>query len=658
MMSEHGPQKIGNTEVVSATQKHQSGLIILPDGTKSIPIGSGVITGILGEGGMAIVYEVWNERLGIKRAIKLLRPNSSPESRKRFYNEVKITAQLDHVNIIRIHTFGEWNGLPYLEMDKIDGFSLEDLIRRHGALPLEVCTSIGIIIAKALDYTHHLEYVIDERQCVGLLHRDLKPANILISRKGIIRLTDFGIAIPTNFANKTDGKVIGSMQYLAPEQLEEKAIDNRADLFSFGCVLYEMLTGTKVFSEKNIARLIRKRLKNEYTSLSSYNLAIPLKLSSLITQCLELNPNKRPSNIREILEELLKIHKKQTASLPEEIISLYVSGKNINKILQSKTKLPGVGTPSYKKLMRNFIIAAGAVMILSVGLLVIMAYNSNKRGDLSAEEAERAFLHDKQVKVMPREPIRNLQLNQPGILNQQPSSIQQSDLSTETDPQQQAVATTDARRSSPSASYPSAGSVTTRLGTMTPGQGSAIKDERIINLLQTLQKKYATDDIVVILRSEDAAKHYDVVLNIANYLPGNLAGLKEIRLLKHRALLNTHQIGKNYYENTYINDGEFLLSKALYLYTIGQYQKAMAILKIIKTTPSVLMSKKTLAKESAYYTAKCQSLIFINDPTEQTRSSAMQSWFDVKNEFRTNQNHPYFLEANQEIRNINKVKIN
>ena len=651
-MSESNSSKSGNNEISASSRLSQpTAFVIIPDGSKQIPLGSGVTTGILGEGGMAIVYEIWNEQLGIKRAIKLLKPNSSPESRKRFYNEVKITAQLDHPYIIRIHTFGEWNGLPYIEMDRIDGFSLEDMIRRHGALPLEVSTAIGIIIAKALDYTHYLEYVIDNKQCVGLLHRDLKPANILISKKGIVRLTDFGIAIPTYLANKTDGKVIGSMQYLAPEQLEEKTIDNRADIFSFGCIMYEMITGVKAFPEKNITRLIRKRLKNDYVPLHSFNLSLPLKLNNLISQCIELNPNKRPLNIREVLDELIRIHKKITVSSPDEVVSLYVSGKNINNFAFSGYRIPLLFSKFKSNFVKYSIVLLSVISVITMTILFtyLNSSKSPKKVEKGMESTAVAALKDSPSNSTVQNNASSSIAIKSGTNDTQEKDIQNNNTSKTTNTNSAGNVNN---------SKQSAGTAPQRNKSIQERSSSSLKEERMISIIEKLQKKYNTDDIVEILKKEDAANRYESILSLYNYLPFSISNLKEIRLLRHRALVETKQITRNYFDETYINDGEFLLSKAKFFYSIGQHNKALTLLGIIGSTPVDLMSKKTIENEVVYYSAKCATAVFMSDPSKKSQDDAMKSWFDVKKEFRDNQNHPYFVEANKEIRNINKIKIN
>jgi hypothetical protein len=287
-------------------------------------LGSGTITGELGEGGMAVVYEIWNEQLGLKRAVKVLKPDFSEEKWNRFKTEMKLMAQLDHSNIITIHSVGMWHGLPYIEMEKVDGWSLHRLIANHGALPAEVAVAVALVIARALCYTHSLEYSINGKRTVGLLHRDLKPANVLISRTGKIRLTDFGIATPVHVSMHTkEGDIVGSMQYIAPEQLDGDDVDQRADIYSFGCVLYEMLTGYQAFSDTNLSHLIPKRIENNFPPLSSYTLNVPGRLKRLVMQCMERDPRKRLSSMDDICRELGKLF--SGAGSPERIVRDFVA---------------------------------------------------------------------------------------------------------------------------------------------------------------------------------------------------------------------------------------------------------------------------------------------------------------------------------------------
>lgn len=690
-MAQYDPSKDADTRIltIQPNKASSSNIIMLPDGTKQVPMGSGIIIGVLGEGGMAIVYEIWNEQLGVKRAVKLLRPNSSQENKERFYNEIKITAQLDHPNIIDIHAVGEWHQLPYIEMEKIDGISLENLLKSQGALPLQVCTSIGIFICRALNYTHHHEYVINNKYFTGLLHRDLKPGNILISNSGIVRLTDFGIARPTNVtANTSSGKVIGSMQYLAPEQLEEDEIDTRADIFSFGCILYEMLCGEKTFPEKNITRLVRKRVKNEYSPLSSYKIDIPARLNSLIVHCLQEKANKRPSDIKLALYELEKIHNKITSASPEEIMAAYVKGKSIESDIIITKKSFG-----FWKVLG----AVSAIILLSIGSITL--YNKSSGKKQTIDLAIPSFLKKKEISKETQQNVQqpvseksdksstakkaapeqiNVAVTSPVSESKKESAKNREPVSSALKPfkspktvESKRVAETSYREEKKNALKKTemAESVkeqaeiqpdivaqqSEKAQIPAPSQQTEADIPASGNgLFADLEKKYGTSDYIYIMKAENSEKHYDNILRLYDALPSELSSLKEARLLRHRAFEGTGKVNKTYFDNNHINDGEFYLSKAKFLFHINQYQRAIWILGMIKTAPTVLMNKKLLNQEVLYYLAKCSTGIFESDPSQEKKKTAMESWFNVKNEFRNNQDHPYFIEANKEIRNINK----
>ncbi|MBN1980477.1 MAG: serine/threonine protein kinase, partial [Chitinivibrionales bacterium] len=177
----------------------------------SIKIGSGYVTAVLGKGGMATVFEIWNSDLEIYRAIKLIHPSASEADRKRFETEIKIMAKLSHPSIIEIHATGRWNELPFIEMEKIQGKTLKELLEEQGAFPMEVCAATGILISSALSYAHTHEYALYGKNYCGIIHRDLKPSNIMVSDNGSVKLMDFGIARPIDTSIHTlSGSVIGT----------------------------------------------------------------------------------------------------------------------------------------------------------------------------------------------------------------------------------------------------------------------------------------------------------------------------------------------------------------------------------------------------------------------------------------------------------------
>ena len=268
--------------------------VALPDGKERIPLGSGVITRLLGQGGMAAVYEIWNAQLEMYRAVKLINPGSTESVQQRFQTEIKISAKLNHPNIVEIHGVGEWNGLPFIEMEKIEGIGLDYLIAQRGALPPAVCTSIGIMICRALNYAHNQDCSIYGRNYHGVIHRDLKPANIMVCTNGIVKLMDFGIARPPDVSFHTmDGLVAGTLQYLAPEQLEKKKLDVTTDLYALGVTMYEIVTGVVAFPQTSFPKLIAEKTKNKFKPLEEYHIKLPARLRRVIYKCMEEDQGKR-----------------------------------------------------------------------------------------------------------------------------------------------------------------------------------------------------------------------------------------------------------------------------------------------------------------------------------------------------------------------------
>jgi serine/threonine-protein kinase len=252
---------------------------------------------------------------------------------------------LRHPNIIEIHNVGEWHGLPYIEMEKIDGSSLDTVIRERGRLPLALCTSIAIITCRALSYTHNHVYLVNNMEHRGILHRDLKPGNIMISRSGAVKLMDFGIATPAGISMHTmEGTMVGSMQYIAPELLKERRrADARSDIFSLGCVLYEMITGHRTFSEKNMAKLVTARLKNSYKPLGAFKVKCPRSLVKLVTACLALQPDKRIPSAIKVLRRLEKIHAKLSKYKPEDLVEYYINCSLRQDTVSFRRPLPRFG---------------------------------------------------------------------------------------------------------------------------------------------------------------------------------------------------------------------------------------------------------------------------------------------------------------------------
>ena len=227
----------------------------------------------IGAGGMGEVYKARDTRLDRTVAIKVLPEHfaESPERKARFEREAKAISQLNHPNLCTLHDVGNQNGIDYLVMEYLEGETLAEPLKR-GALPLAMALDYGMQIADGLGAVHR----------AGIVHRDLKPGNVMRTPSGI-KVLDFGLArlmveetdvdssdAPTRQKSLTgEHAIVGTVQYMAPEQLEGKTADARTDIFAFGSLLYEMLTGTKAFDGESHASLMAAILEHEPASLTT-----------------------------------------------------------------------------------------------------------------------------------------------------------------------------------------------------------------------------------------------------------------------------------------------------------------------------------------------------------------------------------------------------
>ena len=272
-------------------------------------LGPYAIVAPIGAGGMGEVYKATDTRLERTVAIKVLPAHvaSDPERKQRFEREAKTVAALSHPHICPVFDVGREGEIDFLVMEYLEGETLADRLTK-GALPLDQALRYAIEIADALDKAH--------RQ--GVTHRDLKPANIMLTKAGA-KLLDFGLAKLKPTGPQSDastkladalteqGTILGTFQYMAPEQLEGKDADARSDIWAFGCVVYEMVTGQKAFEGKSQASLIAAILHKEPTALSSVVPLFPPGLDYVVQTCLDKDPDDRWQSARDLLRDLKRI---------------------------------------------------------------------------------------------------------------------------------------------------------------------------------------------------------------------------------------------------------------------------------------------------------------------------------------------------------------
>ncbi|MBD3346304.1 MAG: protein kinase, partial [Chitinivibrionales bacterium] len=216
------------------------------------------LTSIIGIGGVAVVYQTFEIDLELQRAMKMLKADAAGYLRKKFEAEAKLTARLDHPNIVKVHGSGIYDGrLPFIHMEYIDGKSLRTLLTAHHTLPPAVCLSIITIVSSALEYAYAQSYSLWGKQGNKLVHRDLKPENILISNEGVVKVMDFGLS---QFESGRNEGGWGTTPYMAPEQIDHQPADLRNDLYSMGVILYELLCGVRPFPDDE---LLHERLKKQ-----------------------------------------------------------------------------------------------------------------------------------------------------------------------------------------------------------------------------------------------------------------------------------------------------------------------------------------------------------------------------------------------------------
>lgn len=255
------------------------------------------IDGLLGAGGMGEVYRARDAVLKRQIAIKVLPASVSqdPERLRRFKEEAQAAAALNHPNILGIYRFGVFEGAPYIVSELLDGESLRQVLTR-GPLSARKTIEYGVQIAHGMAAAH-------ER---GIIHRDLKPENLFVTVDGRVKILDFGLAkltqvqetglgsdAPTRTGGTEPGLVLGTVGYMAPEQVRGRSVDSRADIFAFGAVLYEMLTGKRAFQRSTSADTISAILNEEPARVSDIVQATPLAVQRVIYRCLEKNPEQR-----------------------------------------------------------------------------------------------------------------------------------------------------------------------------------------------------------------------------------------------------------------------------------------------------------------------------------------------------------------------------
>ncbi len=309
-----GKQHPGNVSYCSDDGTRLSGIDLNGNGGPGVGsvLGSYRLLELIGEGGMGLVFLAEHTRLGRKVALKILRPqySSNPGAINRFFGEARAVNQIKNDNIVEITDFIEKeDGDNYYIMELLEGNSLGDLLAHQGSMPVPRMLGIAMQVCGALAAVHD----------AGIIHRDLKSDNIYLIERGgqkdFVKLLDFGVAkltvteiIDGQSLHKTaEGAILGTPEYMSPEQASGSPVDYRADIYSLGVILYEMITGKKPFMAKSFGEIVIKHLTVKPvrpTKLKDLAIKLPRKLEDLILQCLEKEPENRPQGMRDIEQRL------------------------------------------------------------------------------------------------------------------------------------------------------------------------------------------------------------------------------------------------------------------------------------------------------------------------------------------------------------------
>jgi serine/threonine-protein kinase len=259
----------------------------------------------LGAGGMGVVYRALDRELQETVAIKTLKPELLGDFTllERFKQEIRLARKISHPNVVRTHDLGESDGTYFITMEFVDGTSLDEVLARRGPLPLAVTLTIGRQLCRALEVAHG----------VGVVHRDIKPQNLVVDAQGFLKVMDFGIARLVEGRQAAgpgltaEGSIIGTPEYMAPEQLMGQAVDGRTDLYAAGVVLFECLTGRRLFEGTSFATLMLKQVQEPPPDPRTIVPGIPAEAVALVLKALAKRPEDRWQSAGEFLQALERI---------------------------------------------------------------------------------------------------------------------------------------------------------------------------------------------------------------------------------------------------------------------------------------------------------------------------------------------------------------
>ncbi len=334
-----------------------------------VRIGRYVLAGMLGKGAMGTVYRAEDPLIGRRVALKVLSLDlasaDKADFREHFFSEGKSAGRLNHPNIVTVYDIGESDGVPYIAMEFVQGLSLRETLDMGSVMPVRRVVDIGLAVCRGLDFAHSQ----------GVIHRDIKPANIMLSRSGMVKIMDFGIAHSrVNLAPEQTlprGHVLGSPKYMAPEQIQGGDADVRSDLFSLGVTLYELLVGRSPFEGKNLVDVVDKVLHFDPPTAREQNPDVPRELDLMLLRVMQKDPSRRFDSARE-MARVLRVLRKDLRADPGSRRTLPVkspsSGNGGTVVMESA---PAGRAGAARRRMRHW---GGRRLGVAVGGVVLAAW--------------------------------------------------------------------------------------------------------------------------------------------------------------------------------------------------------------------------------------------------------------------------------------------
>jgi serine/threonine protein kinase len=316
---------------------------------------------VLGEGGMGIVFEADDKRLGRKVALKVLRPELTDESfRQRFEREGKISSSIQDDNICLVYQIGVHNSVSYMAMEYLKGEDLDAKLKRDGWLPIPIVFKIAKQMALGLAVAHEKK----------LIHRDIKPANVWLESNGSggdfkrVKLLDFGLAKSTEVESTltAKGMIVGTPNYMAPEQICGEPLDERADLFSLGCVMYRMLSGKIPFEKENTLAVLHAVVESEIPALNDLDQKLPKEVYGLMTKLLSKNPADRPATARKVV------------SMIEAIENSGFENQSSKALSSMLFKAPEIQMRKKSKIPVGAIVGAVVILVAAIFGIILLVF--------------------------------------------------------------------------------------------------------------------------------------------------------------------------------------------------------------------------------------------------------------------------------------------